>query len=324
MYALRLASALLACCTVLAPQAVAQAYPSKPVRIILGQPPGGIQDTLARSMAGELAKLWNQPVTLDNRVGATGVVAAVAAARAAPDGYTIFFSTATNMNSAQYLQKDLPYHPEKDFVPVAGLGQSFSMLVAGTHLGVNTTRELVEKARASPGKLNYGTFGVASAAHFDTESFAREAGIKVVHVPFKSVSEAIAAMLAGHVDFAIIALSSAIPPVNSGKLKGLGYLGARRAPALPQVPTLAEAGYGKFDSGGMFALYVPAGTPQAVIDRIATDTNKARSGEFFQQKVLAANGIEDLPLSGAALVKRFDQSRGEFLARIKGLDLQLK
>ena len=133
--------------------------------------------------------MWGQPVTLDNRVGATGVVAGVAAARSAPDGYTIFFSTATNMNSAQFLQKDLPYHPEKDFIPVVGLGQSMSMLVAGTHLGVNTTKEFVEKAKASPGKLNYGTFGVASAAHFDAESFAREAGLKVVHVPFKGVNE---------------------------------------------------------------------------------------------------------------------------------------
>jgi tripartite-type tricarboxylate transporter receptor subunit TctC len=168
------------------------------------------------------------------------------------------------------------------------------------------------------------TFGIASAAHFDTESFARETGIQVVHVPFKSVTEALTAMLAGRVDFGIIALSSAIPPHKSGKAKALGYLGPKRTPALPDVPTLNEIGLGKFESGGMFAFYVPTGTPQAVMDKIAADTNKARSGEFYQQKVLAANGIEDLPLSGAALIKRFDDSRGEFLKRIKGLKLELQ
>jgi tripartite-type tricarboxylate transporter receptor subunit TctC len=151
MLFLRFISAICLSCAALFPLAArSQAYPSKPVRVILGQPPGGIQDLMARSMAGELSKIWNQPVTMDNRVGATGVVAAVAAARAPADGYTIFFSTATNMNSAQFLQKDLPYHPEKDFIPVAGLGQSFSMLIAGAHLGVNTTRELIDKAKASP------------------------------------------------------------------------------------------------------------------------------------------------------------------------------
>jgi tripartite-type tricarboxylate transporter receptor subunit TctC len=301
----------------------AQAYPSKPVRMLIGQPPGGVQDTLARAMANELSKAWGQPVTLDNRVGGTGLLAGITAAKAAPDGYTLFFSTATNMNTAQFLQKDAPYHPEKDFIPVVGLGQSFSVLIAGNHLGVSTTQEFVEKAKANPGKLNYGTFGVASASHFDTESLAREAGFKAVHIPYKGAVDVMTGLMGGQVDFAITALTAAIPLINSGKIKGLGYTGDKRAPSLPQVPTLKEQGYGNFETGGLFALYVRTGTAQAVIDKIAADASRIRETPEFQKKVLEANGMENLPLAGAALVKRFDYSRVEFQKRISGLDLQL-
>ncbi len=314
-----IATALLFPATVLA-----QAYPSKPVRVLIGQPPGGVQDTVARAMVQELAKLWGQAVTLDNRVGGTGVVAALAAARAAPDGYTLFFSTATNMNTAQFLQKDLPYHPEKDFVPVVALAQGHTMLLAGNHVGVNTTRELIERARANPGKLNYGSFGIASSSHFDAEALAKENGLKVVHVPYKGALDVMTALLGGHVDFAITALVAAIPLVNAGKLKGLGYIGDTRAAALPQVPTLREQGYGFFESGGMFAFYVQTGTPVAVMDKIAADTSKIRASPAFQKDVITSNGMEDLPLQGAALVRRFQQSREDFANRIRGLDLQLK
>ncbi|MFM9971790.1 MAG: Bug family tripartite tricarboxylate transporter substrate binding protein [Burkholderiales bacterium] len=301
-----------------------QAYPSKPVRVLIGQPPGGVQDILARSMSAELAKVWGQPVTLDNRVGGTGVVAALAAARAAPDGYTIFFSTATNMNTAQFLQKDLPYHPEKDFIPVVALAQGQSILLAGNHVGVNSTKELIEKARANPGKLNYGTFGVASSSHFDAEALAKENNFKAVHVPYKGAVDVMNGLIGGHVDFAITALVAAIPLVNSGKLKGLGYTGEKRTVALPQVPTLREQGYGFFETGGLFAFYLQTGASPAVMEKIAADTNRIRSSPEYLKTVIIPNGMEDLPLHGAALVTRFQKSREDFADRIRGLDLQLK
>lgn len=304
--------------------AFAQAYPFKPVRVLIGQPPGGVQDILARTMSLELQKLWGQPVTLDNRVGGTGVIAALAAARAAPDGYTIFFSTATNMNTAQFLQKDLPYHPEKDFIPVVALAQGQSILLAGNHLGVNTTRELIEKAKANPGKLNYGTFGVASSSHFDSEALQKENGFKAVHVPYKGAVDVMNGLIGGHVDFAITALVAAIPLVNSGKLKGLGYTGEKRTGALPQVPTLREQGYGHFETGGLFAFYLQTGASPAVMEKIAADTSRIRSSPAYLKDIIMANGMEDLPLSGAALVTRFQKSREDFASRIKGLDLQLK
>ena len=311
-----------AACTALgAFDALAQAYPVKPVRVIIGQPPGGVQDTLLRGMTQELTNVWGQSVVMENRVGGTGAVAAVAAARAAPDGYTIFFSTSTNMNTAQFLQKNLPYNPEKDCIPVVGMGQTKSIMVAGNHVPANSVKELVALAKAKPGALNYGSFGVGSAAHLDAAAFSKVAGFTAVHVPYKSGPAVMTALLAGEVDFGLTGLTAAIPLVNTGKIKGLAYTGERRAAAIPQVPTLAEAGYGGFESGGMFALYLPTGTPQTIMDKIANDVTAIRSTQAFRDKVLIANGMEDLPLQGAALIARFQKSREDFAGRVKGLDI---
>lgn len=301
--------------------ATAQGYPAKPVRVIIGQPPGGVQDTLLRGITNELSRVWGQAVTLEHRVGGTGVVAAVAAARAAPDGYTIFFSTSTNMNTAQFLQKNLPYSPEKDFIPVVGMGQTKSIMVAGNHVPANSVKELVALAKAKPGALNYGSFGVGSAAHLDVEAFGKAAGFTATHVPYKSGAEVMTALMAGQVDFGMTGLTAAIPLVNGGRIKGLSYTGDQRAAAIPQVPTLAEAGYGGFETGGMFALYVPAGTPQAIMDKIANDTTAIRSTAAFREKVLTANGMEDFPLQGAALIARLQKSREDFAGRVKGLNI---
>jgi tripartite-type tricarboxylate transporter receptor subunit TctC len=198
-------------------------------------------------------------------------VAAVVAAKSAPDGYTIFFSTSTNMNTAQFLQKNLPFHPEKDFVPVVGLAQTKSILVARNGLGVDSVKDLVALARSRPGVLNYGSFGVASAAHMDAEAFSRAAGFKATHVPYKGGGPVMTGLLAGEVDFAMTALTAAIPLVRQGKLKG-SRTGDHRVGALPQMPTLAEAGYGGFETGGMFAV---RGRPEL---RAGDGENRRRCG----------------------------------------------
>ncbi len=322
-FALRCA-ALLGALLFQAGVALAQGYPDRPVHIILGQPPGGVQDTLVRGVAQELSKVWGQPVILDNRVGGTGVVAGIAAAKAVPDGYTIFFSTSTNMNTAQFMHKDLPYRPEKDFVPVVGLAKTLSILVARNGLGVNSVKELVALAKSKPpGALNYGSFGILSAAHLDAEAFARAAGFSATHVPYKGGAEVMTGLLAEQVDFAMTALTAAIPLVRQGRLKGLAYTGDKRVGALPQMPTLAEAGYGGFETGGLFGLYVPAGTPPAVIDKIAADAGRVRDLPAIRDGVIFANGMEEFRLAGPALVKRLQESRDEFTGRIKGLDLKL-
>lgn len=207
---------------------------------------------------------------------------------------------------------------------IAALAQGQSILLAGNHLGVSTPRDLIERAKANPGKLNYGTFGVASSSHFDSEALAKENGFKAVHVPYKGAVDVMNGLIGGHVDFAITALVAAIPLVNSGKLKALGYTGDKRTVALPQVPTLKEQGYGFFETGGLFAFYLQTGASPAVMEKIAADTSRIRSSPAYLKDVITANGMEDLPLQGAALVARFQKSREDFANRIKGLDLQLR
>ena len=301
----------------------AQVYPAKPVRIIVGQPPGGSQDTLGRGMSLELAKIWGQPVVVENRPGAGDVIAATVAVKSAPDGYTIFFSTSTNMNAATFMRRNLPYDPVKDFLPVVGLAQTYSLLVVSTKLQAKTVTELIALARAKPGVLNYGSFGVGSAVHIDGEAFARVAGVHVTHVPYKGGSALINALLTGEVDFAFSGMTAAVPFVQRGRLRGLAYSSIQRSSALPQVPTLAEAGVEWLDSPSMFVLYVPTGTPQAVMDRIAADASQARAMPSVRDKIITASAMDELPLQGQALAARLQQSRENFASRIKGLDINL-
>jgi tripartite-type tricarboxylate transporter receptor subunit TctC len=299
---------------------VAQTYPAKTVRIIIGLPPGGTPDMLARGVAQELTKLWGQPVIVENRVSVGDIVAATAVAKSAPDGYTILLSPSTTMNTAQFLRRNLPYDPARDFLPVVGLAQTQAYLVASNKLPANSLQELVALARARPGALNYGSWGIGSAAHLDAEALARAAGVRFTHIPYKGAAAFMNALVAGEIDF-VFGSPTTVPLVKQGRVKALAYTGRERSKLLPDVPTLAETGY-DFESVGMFTLYVPAGTGSAVVDKIAGDVSQARATPAFQ-KIIAQNGMEDFPLQGSALIARLQQSRERFAERIKGLDIKL-
>lgn len=302
---------------------MAQSYPAKPVRIIVSAAPGGLQDVMARGMAPELTKIWGQPVIVENRVGVGDVIAATAAAKSPPDGYTILFSTSTSMNVAQFLRRNLPYDPVKGFEPVVGLALTQALLVASNKVPANSVRELVELARAKPRALNYGSFGVGSAAHLDAEAFAKAAGVEFTHVPYKGVPALMTALVAGEVDFVFGSLASSVPQVKQGRLKALAYVGRQRSSLLPDVPTLrAAAGY-DFESVGLLAMYAPAGTPKAVIEKIAADVGQVRDLPAYRDKYVFANGMEEFALHGTALAVRLQQSRENFASRIKGLDIRL-
>ena len=300
----------------------AQSFPAKPVRIIIGQPPGGLFDTLARGISQELAKLWGQAVIVENRPGATDAIATSAVAKAAPDGYTILLATSTNMNTAQFLRRNVPYDPVKDFIPVVGLAQTQQVLVVSNKVPAGNVKELVALARAKPGALNFGSWGVASAGHLDAEAFATVTGTRFTHVPYKGVADVMRALLAGEIDFAWTGLTAAIPLVRQGQLKGMGYTGKQRSRALPQVPTLAENGY-QFVTGGLFTLYAPSGTPRTVIEKIAADAAQARETPAFREKYVFGTGMEEFPFQGEALAARLQESRESFHLRVKGLDIRL-
>lgn len=303
-------------------QTPARNFPAKPVRIVIGLPPGASIDTLARGLSQELGKIWNSPVLVENRVGAGDVLAATVAAKAAPDGYTILFSTSTNMNTSLFLRHNLPYDPNKDLIPVVGLAQTQALFVASNKVPAATVRELVALARAKPGVLNYGSWDVASAGHLDGEAFGRVSGAQFTHVPYKGGAQVMIALVAGEVDFAFSGLTPAIPLVKQAKIKALAYTGTQRLGVLPQVPTLAEAGF-NLKSVGLYSLYAPAGTPKVVIDKIAADTIQVCETATFREKFIYANGMEEFPLQSAALAARLQESAEEFASRVKGLDIQL-
>lgn len=302
--------------------ALAQTYPSKPVRIIVSAAPGGLQDMIGRAMAPELLRIWGQPVVVENRVGAGDVIAATAASKAPPDGYTIFFSNSAGMNAAQFLRRNLAYDPVKSFEPVVGIMLTHALLVVSNKLPVSNVRELVELARAKPRALNYGSFGVGSSSHLDGAVFAKAAGIELTHVPYKGVPPVVRALIAGEVDLVFGSLASYAPPARQGQVKALAYTGPRVSPRIPEVPTLASAGY-DLEREGLHLFYVPAGTPRAIIEKIAADVGKVRDTAEFRENYIYAIGMEEFAVQGAELAARLQRSRDNFAASIEGLGIRL-
>lgn len=314
------AASFLAC--IVTGAALAQTYPYKPVRIIVSAAPGGLQDQIGRAMAPELLKIWGQPVVVENRIGAGDVIAATAASKAPPDGYTIFFSNSIGMDTAQFLRRNLPYDPVKSFAPVVGIMLTHSLLVVSNKLPVSNVRELVELARAKPRILNYGSFGVGSSSHLDVAAFAKAAGIELTHVPYKGVPAVVRALIAGEVDLVFGSLASYVPPATQGQVKALAYTGPQVSRRFPDVPTLASAGY-DLQRDGLHVFYVPAGTPRAIIERIAADVGKVRDQAEFREMYFYAIGMEEFAAEGVELAARLQRSRNNFASTIKGLGIQL-
>ena len=302
--------------------ALAQTYPAKPVRIIVSAAPGGLQDQIGRAMAPELSGIWGQPVIIDNHVGAGDVIAATAASKAPPDGYTIFFSNSVGMDTAQFLRRNLAYDPVKSFEPAVGIMLTHGVLVVSNKLPVSNVRELVELAHAKPRVLNYGSFGVGSASHLDVAAFARAARIELTHVPYKGVPAVVRALIAGEVDLVIGSLASYVPPARQGQIKALAHTGPQVSRRIPEVPTLASSGY-DLQREGLHVFYVSAGTPRAIIERIAADVGKVRDKAEFREKHFYAIGMEEFAAQGAELAARLQRSRDNFAATIKGLGIRL-
>jgi tripartite-type tricarboxylate transporter receptor subunit TctC len=265
----RLALILLAA---LAGVAQAQTYPAKPVRMVVGFPPGGGTDILARIVALKLSEAWGQQVVVENRPGASATIAAAVVAKAAPDGYTLSMGQLTPNAIAPALMADLPYDAARDFVPVILVGTSPNVLVVNPSLPAKNLAELVALAKSRPGKVTYASSGQGSLQHIAAELFSGVAGLQVVHVPYKGSSQAIVDMLSGQVDMNFDSMPAALQHVKAGKLRALAVTSAKRASGLPDVPTVAESGYADYDLNTWWGLFVPAGTPAAVVAKIHRDT----------------------------------------------------
>jgi len=243
-----------------------QGYPAKPIRIVVPLPPGSPPDVLARLVAERLQYAWKQPVVVDNRPGATGMIGMDAVAKSAPDGYTvgIMFLTHTVLPA---LFGKVPYDTGADLAPVANLVWLYNVLVVPPAVPARSAKELVELARSQPGKLTYGSGGNGSPAHLIGESFRQLTKTEMLHVPFKGPNEAVQALLGGHVSAMFATTSVAVPLVNAGKLRAMAVTSPARLPALPSVPTMAESGVPGFDLKEWEGIVAPAGTPREIITK---------------------------------------------------------
>ena len=278
-----------ALCTALAAPAPAQTYPARNVHMISPFEPGGGSDLHARALAQELGKLWKLPLVPENMGGAGGGIAAAAAARAKPDGYTIFFSTHPILVVNPSLYEKLNYDPDKDFIPVVKLGDTALMAVVNSNLGINSVADLIKAAKARPGTINFGSGGIGTTQHLSGELFKAMANIDIVHVPFKSGAPATQALFAGEVQMQFDSVFPAMGSVKTGKVRGIGVTGPQRDPAVPDMPTIGETVKG-YESVLGYGILVPTGTPPAIVAQLNRDLNKVIADPAYR-KEMASRGL---------------------------------
>ncbi len=265
---------LAGCCAFLALGAVAQSYPSRPIRIIAQFQPGTSTDILARIVAQKLTEAWSQQVVVDNRPGAGAVVGTEIGARAAPDGYTLTMGVSSAFGINPSLYSKLPYEALRDFAPIANIALTPQTLVASPSFAAKSVKELVAIAKATPGGVNYASLGSGSTSHLTMEMFKSAAGIQVNHVPYKGSPAAHADVMSAQVPIKDDAIHATLPHIKSTRLRGLGIGTLTRSPFLPDLPTIAEAGYPGFEAVGWIGIVGPAKTPAPVLDKLNAEINR--------------------------------------------------
>ena len=298
---------ILAALAVMAPAwaQAAIAYPSKPIRLLVGFPPGGSTDILSRQVGVRLAESLGQQVVIDNRAGAAGNLASELVARGNPDGYTLLMATVSSHGINPGLYKKVPYDPVADFAPVTLIASYPLILAVNPAVPVKNVKELIALAKGKPGALRFGSSGNGSPGHLSGEIFKNMAGIDIVHVPYKGGAPSTLAVLSGEVQITFATLPGAMPHIKSGKLNGPAVTTAKRSPALPEVPTIAESGLPGFDISSWAGLMAPAGTPKSVVLMLNAASVKALASPDMRER-LAGEGAEPVgntPEQFAAFVK---------------------
>ena len=299
----------------------AASYPSRPIRIVVGFAPGGPTDQLAREIGQRLQEAWGQPVIVENRPGASSRIAFEHVARAEPDGYTLLLGavqTATNM--AVY--RSLNYDTLRDFAPVTQLTSAVLALAVSPQLKAGSVAELAALARARPGELTYATFGVASSAHFAAALLEQRAGIRLTHVPFNGAAPAQTAIAGAQVDMGFMSALSAMPLLQSGRLRAIAVTSDKRLPQLPDVPTMAEAGYPAFEISSWQGLLAPAGTPPAIVTKLQREIARTLALPEVRQRLaaVAAEPVGSTPAQFRAHIES-EIARWSAVARGAGLAL---
>jgi tripartite-type tricarboxylate transporter receptor subunit TctC len=275
----------------IAPGVFAQAFPSKPIKIVVTFPLGGAPDILARLFGGKMQETWGQPVIVDNRPGAGGNIGADYVAKSPADGYTLVMGTVGTHAINASLYSKMPYDPVRDFAPVILVAQTPNLLVVNNNVPAKTVQELIEYARANPGKLFFGSPGIGTSIHVSGELFNTMAGVKTVHVPYKGRQMAIPDLLGGQIQMMFDNMPSALPVAKEGRLRALAVTSAKRHPAAPDIPTMSESGLPGFDATSWFAVYAPAGTPVEVIAKLNAEFSRIMTLTDVREK-LAGIGLD--------------------------------
>ena len=290
------AACLMACSIVVHAQATStgsvQGYPNKTIRIVVPYPAGGGIDLISRAIGNQLSQRWGQPVVIENKPGSGTIVAAEGVAKAAPDGYTLMVTTDSTISVNPHLYARLPYDPVKDFAPITQMVLLNQLLLANAAVPANNLKELIAYAKANPGKLNYASYGSGSQPHLAMEMLKSQAGMDIVHVPYKGIPQAVPAAIAGEVQLTFSGAASSIAHIKGGRLKAIAIGGKSRLFMLPEVPTFTEGGFPEVPANAWFGLFAPAGTPREVVMKLNAEVVKMLKEPEFNQKEVVAKGYE--------------------------------
>jgi tripartite-type tricarboxylate transporter receptor subunit TctC len=298
---------LSAVCVVFAAPAFAQQYPSKAIRLVVPQAPGGGNDTIARMIGQKIGASLKQQVAVDNRAGAGGLIAGETVAKSPPDGYTLLLANVAVMTIIPNVQKKVPYDALKDFEPISLIASAPLLVVVHPSVPVRTVKQLIALAKAKPDSLNYASNGVGSSTHLATEMFTMMTGTKMIHVPYKGLSPAMTDLISGQVQLMFSSAVAMLPHVKSGRLRAIAMTGAQRSPAIPDIPTVAEAGnLPDYEAGSWYGIAAPAGTPRPIIDLLNKEIVAATKAPDIAQR-LADEGVVavgNTPEQFAAYIKK--------------------
>ena len=301
----------------------AAAYPDRPVRLIVPAAPGGAIDVVGRLVGGKLTELLGQNVVIDNRAGANNIIGSEIAARSVPDGYTLLTTAgAHTINPAVY--RKLPYDAIRDFTPISHMCNSGGLVIAvHPSFAARTLADLIEQAKANPGKINYGSAGFGNLTHVAGEMFKVMAGVKITHVPYKAAGPAINDLLAGHIPLMFGPSPVLVPMVQQGRLRALAYTGAARTPQLPNVPTVEESGIKGYVASGWYGLYGPRGLPPAIVNTLSAAVQKVVHTPEMKERMAGLNlePVGSTPAEFAAFLKE-DLQRYARIAKAAGIDPQ--
>ena len=301
-------------------QAAAQSYPNRPVRLISPNPAGGANDVIGRIVAHKIGEILGQQMVVDNRGGAGGTIGTEMAARAAPDGYTLFAASQSTVTVAPHIYSKLSYDVLRDFAPIANFVEVQNLLNANPAFPPNTVKELVALAKSRQGKFHFASGGVGTGLHMAGELLNLAAGIKMIHVPYKGAAPSMTALMSGEVDTMFNGVSSALPHVKAGRLRAIAISSAQRSPLLPDLPTVAESGL-RYETSGWYGLVAPTGTPKPVTARLQASLHKALNAPEMKER-LAAQGIEGIASTPEQLTQHLRGELDKWTAVVKAAGLK--